>query len=186
MRSNGHRLRVLKEKTRKLNGTQIKYERNVMNVSRMVAKAVIVASLALSLAGTSWANEIKGKVSVQGIKSAENIAVYVDEIAGQEIRSAERPRHRGSDQTENVVPSQRDRKQAGPRSTSLNSDPVRHNVYWPSISGNKKLAHNLGTWPTGEKKPFQFNDLGTASAALQRPSRNVGHTSSLPRRHILR
>jgi plastocyanin len=45
----------------------------------------------------------------------------------------------------------------------LNSDPVGHNVYWPSISGNKKLSHNLGTWPKGDKKPFQFNDLGTAS-----------------------
>jgi hypothetical protein len=45
----------------------------------------------------------------------------------------------------------------------LNSDPVGHNVYWPSISGNKKLAHNLGTWPRGEKKPFQFNDVGVAS-----------------------
>jgi hypothetical protein len=45
----------------------------------------------------------------------------------------------------------------------LNSDSVAHNVYWPSVGGNKKLAHNLGTWPKGEKKPFQFNDLGAAS-----------------------
>jgi plastocyanin len=45
----------------------------------------------------------------------------------------------------------------------LNSDPVGHNVYWPSVSGNKKLAHNMGTWPKGEKKPFQFNDLGVAA-----------------------
>jgi hypothetical protein len=36
-------------------------------------------------------------------------------------------------------------------------------VYWPSISGNKKLAHNLGTWPQGQKKSFQFNDVGAAS-----------------------
>jgi hypothetical protein len=43
-----------------------------------------------------------------------------------------------------------------------NSDPVGHNVYWPSISGNKKLTHNLGTWPKGEKKSFQFNDPGVA------------------------
>ena len=45
----------------------------------------------------------------------------------------------------------------------LNSDSVAHNVFWPSISGNKKLAHNLGTWPQGEKKSFQFNDAGVAS-----------------------
>jgi hypothetical protein len=45
----------------------------------------------------------------------------------------------------------------------LNSDSVAHNAYWPSISGNKKLAHNLGTWPKGEKKSSQFNDPGVAS-----------------------
>jgi hypothetical protein len=45
----------------------------------------------------------------------------------------------------------------------LNSDPVGHNVYWPSVSGNKKLAHNLGTWPQGVKKGFTFSDLGAAS-----------------------
>jgi hypothetical protein len=44
----------------------------------------------------------------------------------------------------------------------LNSDPVGHNVYWPNISGNKKLAHNMGTWPQGQKKSFTFNDLGVA------------------------
>src|SRR5215475_4223515 len=31
----------------------------------------------------------------------------------------------------------------------LNSDSVAHNVFWISIGGNKKLGHNLGTWPKG-------------------------------------
>jgi hypothetical protein len=44
----------------------------------------------------------------------------------------------------------------------LNSDPVGHNVYWPSVSGNKKLAGNLGTWPQGVKKSFTFSELGVA------------------------
>ena len=42
----------------------------------------------------------------------------------------------------------------------LNGDKVQHNVFWPSISGNKKLGHNLGTWPTGEKRPFKFDQPG--------------------------
>ena len=42
----------------------------------------------------------------------------------------------------------------------LNSDHVSHNIFWPSISGNKKLGHNLGTWPTGEKRSFQFTTPG--------------------------
>ena len=39
----------------------------------------------------------------------------------------------------------------------LNSDNVQHNVFWPSINGNKKLGHNLGTWPKGEKGSFKFD-----------------------------
>ena len=35
----------------------------------------------------------------------------------------------------------------------LNSDSVAHNVFWISVGGNKKLGHNLGTWPKGEKRP---------------------------------
>ena len=42
----------------------------------------------------------------------------------------------------------------------LNSDNVQHNVFWPSIGGDKKLTHNLGTWPKGEKKPFKFDKAG--------------------------
>ena len=42
----------------------------------------------------------------------------------------------------------------------LNSDNVQHNVFWPAISGNKKLTHNLGTWPRGEKRTFKFDNPG--------------------------
>ena len=132
-----------------------------MNLLRAAAKATIAAGVLLALAGASRANEIKGKVSLQGIKSAENIAVYVDVIADKKFDAPK----------DHVVVDQRKMTfiplvvvvQQGTTVEFLNSDPVGHNVYWPSISGNKKLSHNLGTWPKGEKKPFQFNDLGTAS-----------------------
>jgi plastocyanin len=41
-----------------------------------------------------------------------------------------------------------------------NSDSVGHNVFWPSISGDKKLSHNLGTWPQGETRSFKFSHPG--------------------------
>jgi len=41
-----------------------------------------------------------------------------------------------------------------------NDDSVQHNVFWPSVGGNKKLAHNLGTWPKGERRPFKFTQAG--------------------------
>ncbi len=132
-----------------------------MNLSGIVAKAAVVATFTLALAGVSTANDIKGKVSVQGIKSPENIAVYIEAIPGKKFDAP----------AEHVVIDQRKMTFVphvvavlqGTTVDFLNSDPVGHNVYWPSISGNKKLAHNMGTWPQGQKKSFQFTDLGTAS-----------------------
>lgn len=132
-----------------------------MSPNKIAVKTGAAAILILMLAGAGRANEIKGKVSVQGIKSAENIAVYVDAIPDKKFDAPKEP----------VVIDQRKMQfiphvvavQQGTTVEFLNSDPVGHNVYWPSISGNKKLAHNLGTWPKGEKKPFQFNDVGVAS-----------------------
>src|SRR6266536_5060047 len=132
-----------------------------MSLWRIAAEAAVATSLVLTLAGASRANEIKGKVSVQGIKSAENIAVYVDAIADKKFDPPK----------DHVVVDQRKMAfiphvvavRQGTTVDFLNSDPVGHNVYWPSISGNKKLAHNMGTWPKGQTKSFQFNDLGVAS-----------------------
>ncbi len=53
--------------------------------------------------------------------------------------------------------------QAGTTVEFLNSDKVAHNVFWPSISGDKKRGHNLGTWPTGENKPFRFTEPGVVT-----------------------
>ncbi len=41
-----------------------------------------------------------------------------------------------------------------------NDDAGAHNVNWPSISGNKKLGHNLGTFPSGQKASFKFEHPG--------------------------
>jgi plastocyanin len=42
----------------------------------------------------------------------------------------------------------------------LNSDNVQHNIFWPAISGNKKLTHNMGTWPKGQTRNFTFDMPG--------------------------
>lgn len=53
--------------------------------------------------------------------------------------------------------------QVGTEVEFLNSDSVQHNVFWPSISGDKKKSHNMGTWPQGQKKPFKFTEPGVVS-----------------------
>jgi len=132
-----------------------------MSVLKNAARAVAFAGITLAVAGFVSANEIKGKVSVQGIKSAENIAVYVDVIPDKKFDAPKE--HIVIDQRKMAFLPHVVAVQQGTTVDFLNSDPVGHNVYWPSVSGNKKLSHNMGTWPKGDRKPFQFNDLGTAS-----------------------
>ncbi len=132
-----------------------------MKLRFFAMKAVAVSGAVLLLAGASLAGDIKGKVSVQGIKSAENIAVYVDAIPDKKF---DPPATKALiDQSKMTFVPHVTVVQVGTTVEFLNSDPVGHNVYWPSISGNKKLAHNLGTWPKGDKKSFQFNDVGVVS-----------------------
>ena len=128
-------------------------------IRTIVSSLGFIALLLMSSAGR--ASDIKGTVSVQGIKSPENIAVYITAIAGKKFDAP----------AEHVVIDQRKMTFVphvvavlqGTTVDFLNSDPVGHNVYWPSISGNKKLGHNMGTWPQGQRKAFQFTDLGVAS-----------------------
>ena len=117
--------------------------------------------LLLSFGLLAFAGEIKGKVTAQGMRSSENIAVYVDTISGKTFAPPSKPavedqKHMAFVPHVLVV-------LKGTTVQFLNSDPVGHNVYWPSVSGNKKLAHNMGTWPQGQQKSFTFNDLGVAS-----------------------
>ena len=132
-----------------------------MKSADLTMKATLLGLAMALAAGTGFAGDIKGKVSVQGVKSAANIAVYVDTIPDKKFDAP----------SQHVVVDQK-KMEFIPRVVVVlqgttvdftNSDPVGHNVYWPSISGNKKLTHNLGTWPKGEKKSFQFNDPGVAS-----------------------
>src|SRR5438093_11028693 len=61
-----------------------------MSLVKIAAKGVAVG-LTLALVSVVKANEIKGKVSVQGIKSAENIAVYVDVIPDKKFDAPKDP-----------------------------------------------------------------------------------------------
>jgi plastocyanin len=128
-------------------------------IGKMAALAAAVC-ISIGLADAAHAADIKGHVTVQGLRSPENIAVYVDAIPGKDFPAP----------AQHVVMDQKGLKFVphilvvlkGTTVDFLNSDATGHNVYWPAVSGNKKLAHNLGTWPQGQVKSFQFNDLGAA------------------------
>jgi plastocyanin len=112
------------------------------------AAAIAMSSLAAS-AGT-----ISGKV---GGVTGESV-VYVDVIAGKTFPApTDKPLidQKGLMFTPHIVAIQQ-----GATVEFLNSDKVAHNVFWISVGGNKKLGHNLGTWPQGEKKAFKFDNPG--------------------------
>lgn len=105
--------------------------------------------------------EIKGKVTASGMKSAKNIAVYIDTIPGKTFDAP--AKHVVMDQKHLEFVPHVLVVLKGTTVDFLNSDSTLHNVFWPDIGGNKKLAHNLGTWPQGQKKSFTFDNPGAAS-----------------------
>ena len=115
--------------------------------------AVLMASLA-------QAGEVRGKVSAAELKSIANIAVYVDAIPGKKF---DHPvEHATLDQRNSVFIPHTMIILRGTTVDFLNSDHVAHNVYWPSINGDKRLRHSLTIVSPGQKKSFQFDDLGSA------------------------
>jgi plastocyanin len=116
----------------------------------MVVAVVAMLSLAAS-AGT-----ISGKVS--GV-NGESV-VYVEAVAGKTFPApTAKPviDQKGLMFAPHIVAVQQ-----GTTVEFLNSDKVAHNVFWPSVGGNKKLTKNLGTWPQGEKRSFTFDSPGVA------------------------
>jgi plastocyanin len=118
---------------------------------------VVVAVLALTLAAS--AGSISGKVS--GV-TGESV-VYVDTIAGKTFPAP--AEHPVIDQKGLLFQPHINVVLVGTTVDFLNSDKVAHNVFWPSLmQGGKKLpGKNLGTWPTGEKRSFKFDQPGVAA-----------------------
>ena len=114
----------------------------------------ILVTLVTGLFTAAWAGDIEGKISGMNGKSV----VYVDTIAGKAFPAPkDHPviNQKGLMFSPHVVVVQQ-----GTTVDFLNSDTVAHNVFWPSIGGDKKLTKNLGTWPKGEKRSFTVDKAG--------------------------
>jgi len=100
------------------------------------------------------AGTLTGKVS--GGRGAA--VVYVDAIAGKTFPAP--AKHLVMDQKSLLFQPHVVVIQTGATLDFLNSDNVAHNIFWPSISGDKKQSHNMGTWPKGEIRSFKFDTPG--------------------------
>ena len=116
------------------------------------APVVIMAIAACSTA--ALAGSIHGKVS--GVKGES--VVYVEAVAGKTFPAPSQ--HVTIDQKGLMFAPHIVAIQQGTTVEFLNSDSVAHNVFWPSVGGNKKLGHNLGTWPQGQRQSFKFDASG--------------------------
>jgi plastocyanin len=112
--------------------------------------------LSLAFLSVTALNLVAG--TIEGKASSGNSVVYVDTIAGKTFPAP----------SQDPVIDQKGLKfspavlvvQVGTTVEFQNDDTVQHNVFWPSVSGNKKEGHNLGTWPKGEKRSFKFDHPG--------------------------
>jgi plastocyanin len=147
-----------------------------MKTTGVAVKAMFFG--ALLIAGTAHAGDVKGKVSETGLKSAGNIAVYIDAVPGKKFDPP----------AQHVTMDQKNMKfipdtlviMKGTTVDFLNSDQVVHNVYWPSINDNKALKHSMTIVSPGEKKSYQFDNVGAAPILCNMHPGMVGYIIIVP------
>ena len=117
-------------------------------------KPNVLSALFLIIVVTSVASAgtLEGKVSVG------NSVVYVDAIPGKTFPAPSKTAlvsQRGLAYVPHIIVVEQ-----GTTVDFQNDDSVQHNVFWPSVGGNKKDGHNMGTWPKGDKRSFKFDHAG--------------------------
>ncbi len=142
----------------------------------MKGKVVAVLAVVMGLALAASAGSISGKVS--GV-SGESV-VYVDTIAGKTFPAP--TEHPVIDQKGLLFQPHINVVQVGTTVDFLNSDKVAHNVFWPNLmqDGKKLPGKNLGTWPTGEKRSFKFDQPGVAALLCNVHPEMAGYVVVVP------
>jgi len=97
---------------------------------------------------------ITGTISVSGVKSPENVVVYLKEVPGKYAPTkGARVNQKKITFVPHVLPVVR-----GTTVTFENDDPILHNIFWPR--GKGYAARNLGTWGKGGTRKYTFSQLG--------------------------
>ncbi len=100
---------------------------------------------------------IKGEVTVSGVRSPEDVVVYVEEAPG-EHKPPKKPAE--VDQKKLVFIPRVLPIVAGTTVTFKNGDPLLHNVFWPASDDGPYPGQNLGTWGQGDSRAFTFDKPG--------------------------
>jgi len=113
-----------------------------------------------AIASTGGSGKITGTINVTIPKFKANTVVYIDKVEG-DFPAPEK--HSEMDQKNltfipHVLPVVK-----GTFVDFVNNDDVLHNVFSPDACAQK---FNLGTWAKGEKRSYQFNEVGCDAAIL--------------------
>lgn len=111
----------------------------------------LAIAVGMATGSTASAASLKGKVEAPGMRSNANAVVYVEKIDGSEFPAPKEPvvmDQKGKEFVPKVLP-----VLVGATVNFVNSDPIAHNVFTPDGCAEK---FNLGTWPTGEARPYTF------------------------------
>jgi len=120
----------------------------------MKPNACVLMVVVAGLFPAAWAGGIEGKVAGMKGKSV----VYVDTIAGKTFPAPKD--HPTIDQKGLMFSPHIVVVQQGTTVDFQNGDNVAHNVFWPTVGGDKKQTKNLGTWPKGERRSYTFDKAG--------------------------
>jgi plastocyanin len=118
----------------------------------MKANSLSALFLIAVLTSVASAGTLEGKVSTG------HSVVYVDTIPGKTFPPPSKTAlvsQRGLAYVPHIIVIEQ-----GTTVDFQNDDSVQHNVFWPSVGGNKKDGHNMGTWPKGDKRSFKFDHAG--------------------------
>jgi len=101
---------------------------------------------------------IAGTIEASGVKTPENVVVYLEKVPG-EWKPPKEPAHMDQVKlvfTPRVLPIVK-----GTKVEFLNSDPILHNVFWPKSQDRSYSSKNLGTWGKGGKREYTFDKEGS-------------------------
>jgi plastocyanin len=151
------------------------YLEHILGDLIMVKRNVFLALiLVTAITAGAYAGTLRGKVS----SMTKSGVVYVDRIAGKTFPATTVPyqidQHGQSFEPRVLVIPQ------GATVVFKNSDTVAHNVRWPAISGDKSLAHNLGTWASGDDRKFRFGRPGVVPLLCNMHAEMVGYIIVVP------
>jgi len=123
----------------------------------MERKVCVVLLVVVFISGAIAAgvkSSITGTVTGMPGKSV----VYVEAIAGKTFPAP--AKHATVDQKGLLFVPHILAVQQGTTVDFRNSDNVQHNIFWPSVGGDKTLGYNLGTWGIGGERSFKFDTPG--------------------------